>query len=160
MRRFREDLAFYHTLKKPNDELPSLIELFKCACSPRMLPVLLIRIQHASRSKWYRPIAMIAQALQLIIFGLECSHQARISGGLFLPHPTGVVLGAESIGSKVIIYQGVTLGATSLDISNSQGRPVIGSNVIIGAGATVLGDVNIPSGSRIKAMSLVLNSLQ
>jgi serine O-acetyltransferase len=77
-----------------------------------------------------------------------------------LPHTSGTVIGAASIGTNATIFQGVTLGAKFADMSYTQTtRPVLENDVVIGAGAKVLGGVNIGDGARVAANSLVLVSV-
>ncbi len=84
-----------------------------------MFPVLLIRLMLFLHSVHLGVLAKIVAIVNLTVFGLECSSRITIGPGLFIPHSVGVVIGAYSIGSNATIYQGVTLGAKSLDFSNS-----------------------------------------
>jgi serine O-acetyltransferase len=70
-----------------------------------------------------------------------------------------VVIGETAvIGNNVLIYQGVTLGGTSLD--KGKRHPTLGDNVVIGAGAKVLGPITIGEGARVGASSVVINSVE
>lgn len=85
-----------------------------------------------------------------IITGADIPVDCRIGGGLMLPHPNGVVIApGATIGANCIIFQQVTVGTAS------GGYPTIGDNVLIGAGAKILGRVMIGSGSRIGANAVV-----
>ncbi len=98
--------------------------------------------------------------INFIFFGLEISPRCNIGKGLFLPHTQGTVIGAWSIGENATIFQGVTLGAKELDFYYSKDkRPVIGDNVIIGAGAKIIGYVHIGSNARIGANAVVTKNI-
>ena len=83
-------------------------------------------------------------------------HPAAVLGpGLFIDHAIGVVIGETAeVGRDVTIYQGVTLGGTSLEAGKR--HPTVGDRVTIGAGAKVLGPITIGHGSRIGANAVVV----
>lgn len=87
--------------------------------------------------------------------GIEIHPGAIIGKNLFIDHGSGVVIGETTvIGDNVIIYQGVTLGGTGKE--EGKRHPNIGNNVLIGAGAKVLGNINIGDNVKIGAGSIVL----
>lgn len=87
--------------------------------------------------------------------GVEIHPAAVIGARVFIDHATGVVIGETAhIGDDVTIYHGVTLGGTSLDPVKR--HPTVGNNVVIGAGAKVLGNITIGDGSQIGANSVVI----
>ncbi|MDD6284001.1 MAG: serine O-acetyltransferase [Firmicutes bacterium] len=87
--------------------------------------------------------------------GIEIHPGATIGSGLVIDHGTGVVIGETAeIGDNVTIYQGVTLGGTGKD--HGKRHPTIGNNVLIGAGAKVLGPFKVGDNSRIAAGAVVL----
>jgi serine O-acetyltransferase len=88
--------------------------------------------------------------------GIEIHPAAKIGKDFFIDHGTGVVIGETAeIGDHCTLYQGVTLGGTGKDIGKR--HPTLGDNVMIGAGAKVLGPVYIGSGSKIAAGAVVLH---
>ena len=90
--------------------------------------------------------------------GIEIHPGAQIGPGLFIDHGMGIVMGETTvIGSNCTIYHQVTLGGTGKDVGKR--HPTIGDNVLIGAGAKVLGPVNIGHNTRIAAGSVVLKDL-
>ncbi|MFN3232670.1 MAG: serine O-acetyltransferase EpsC [Alphaproteobacteria bacterium] len=90
--------------------------------------------------------------------GIEIHPSARIGQGLFIDHGSGVVIGGTTeIGANVTLYQGVTLGGTSLDPGKR--HPTIDDDVIIGAGAKVLGPITIGKGARIGANAVVVKDV-
>ena len=90
--------------------------------------------------------------------GIEIHPAATIGRRFFIDHGTGVVIGETAvIGDDVMIYQGVTLGGTGKDTGKR--HPTIGNNVLIGAGAKVLGPLVIGDNSRIAAGAVVLSDI-
>ncbi len=90
--------------------------------------------------------------------GIEIHPGAQIGKGLFIDHGHGVVIGETAvIGDNVTIYQGVTLGGTGKE--KGKRHPTVGSNVMIGAGAKVLGSLTIGNNCRIGAGSVVLKDV-
>ena len=107
-------------------------------------------------------IARIHANLVRSATGIEIHPAAKIGRRLFIDHGMGVVIGATAvIGDDVMIYHNVTLGAKSnFGVSGKDKRhPTIGNNVLIGAGAKVLGNINIGDGSKIAANSVVTKDL-
>ena len=90
--------------------------------------------------------------------GIEIHPGATIGKGFFIDHGDGVVIGETTIiGNNVTLYQGVTLGGTGKDVGKR--HPTIGDNVVIGAGAKVLGPFTVGSGSKIGASAVVLKEV-
>ena len=90
--------------------------------------------------------------------GIEIHPGATIGKGLFIDHGMGVVIGETAeIGDGCTIYQGVTLGGTGKDVGKR--HPTLGDNVMVGAGAKVLGPVKIGSNSKIAANAVVLREV-
>ncbi len=90
--------------------------------------------------------------------GIEIHPGARIGRGLFIDHGNGVIIGETTvIGDNVTLYQGVTLGGTGKE--HGKRHPTIGNNVMISAGAKVLGSFTIGDNSKIGAGSVVLSEV-
>lgn len=90
--------------------------------------------------------------------GIEIHPGAKIGRGLVIDHGMGVVIGETAeIGDNVLLYHGVTLGGTGKD--KGKRHPTVGDNVVIGAGAKVLGAIYIGKNSKIGANSVVLNDV-
>lgn len=90
--------------------------------------------------------------------GIEIHPGARIGKGLFIDHGNGVIIGETAIvGDNVTLYQGVTLGGTGKE--HGKRHPTIGDNVMISAGAKVLGSFTIGENSKIGAGSVVLEEV-
>ncbi len=90
--------------------------------------------------------------------GIEIHPGAKIGKGLFIDHGNGVIIGETAvIGDNVTLYQGVTLGGTGKE--HGKRHPTIGNNVMISAGAKVLGSFTIGDNSKIGAGSVVLSQV-
>lgn len=90
--------------------------------------------------------------------GIEIHPGATIGDGLFIDHGMGVVIGETSvIKDRVTIYQGVTLGGTGKE--RGKRHPTIEDHVVIGVGATVLGDITVGRGTRVGAGAVVVNDV-
>lgn len=131
------------------------------ACfNPRMAPVALLRLAEFFHTRHLGLLAKFFSMLNVMIFGIEVSPQVQIGGGLFLPHTVGTVLGAERIGDNCTILQGVTLGTSEPDMGFTVFmRPIIGNNVLIGAGAKVIGRVTIGDHAKVGANAVVLRDV-
>ncbi len=96
--------------------------------------------------------------LAKIITGIEIHPAAKIGRGFFIDHGMGVVIGETSeIGENVLLYQGVTLGGTGKE--KGKRHPTLGSNIVVGAGAKILGAITIGDNVKIGANSVVLHSV-
>ena len=90
--------------------------------------------------------------------GIEIHPGAKIGRGLFIDHGAGVVIGETTeIGDNCTLYQNVTLGGTGKDIGKR--HPTLGDNVLVGAGARVLGPFKIGDNSKIAANAVVLEEV-
>ena len=100
---------------------------------------------------------MISQGAKFLT-GIEIHPGAKIGKGLFIDHGSGVVIGETAeIGDNCTLYQGVTLGGTGKDVGKR--HPTLGNNVMIGAGAKVLGPFRIGDNSKIAANAVVLSEV-
>ena len=113
------------------------------------------RISHALYKKeLYVPARLISQAAKFLT-GIEIHPGATLGKGLFIDHGTAVVIGETAeIGENCTLYQGVTLGGTGKDTGKR--HPTLGDNVMVGAGAKVLGPIRIGNNVRIAAGAVVL----
>ena len=127
-------------------------------CYPGLQALISHRIAH-KLVYWGVPfIPRFISYLTRIITGIEIHPKAQIGNRFFIDHGEGVVIGETTIiGDDVLIYQQVTLGGTG----NEHGKrhPTIGNNVIIGAGAKVLGNITIGDNTRVGAGSVVVDDV-
>lgn len=90
--------------------------------------------------------------------GIEIHPGAKIGKGLFIDHGMGVVIGETSVlGDNVTLFQGVTLGGTGKE--KGKRHPTLGNNIVVGAGAKVLGNINIGDGVMIGANAVVIKDV-
>ena len=103
-------------------------------------------------------IARFLSQIARFITGIEIHPGAKIGKCFFIDHGMGVVVGETSvIGDNVLLYQGVTLGGTGLE--KGKRHPTIGNNVVIGAGAKILGNITIGDNSYIGANAVVIKDV-
>ena len=138
----------------------SLLSLLRRLLHPRFLPIVLYRCSRAALLLGIPALSHLLSYLNQIIFGIEISPKCAIGPGIFFPHTSGTVIGASKIGRNVIIFQGVTLGAKEMDMGFDETlRPQIGNNVVVGAGAKVLGGICLGDNVRVGANSVLLRSV-
>jgi serine O-acetyltransferase len=110
---------------------------------------------------WQHNLKLIARWLSQLarwLTGIEIHPGATIGPGFFIDHGMGVVIGETAeVGAEVTIYHGVTLGGTSAD--KGKRHPTVGDRVVIGAGAKVLGAIDIGDDSRIGANAVVVKTV-
>lgn len=115
-------------------------------------------IAHELYKKKKFVLARLISQVTRFFTGIEIHPGAQVGRRLFIDHGMGVVIGETCrIGDNVTIYQGVTLGGTGKE--KGKRHPDIGDNVLIAAGAKVLGNINIESDVNIGANSVVLSSV-
>lgn len=116
------------------------------------------RIAHFLYGKKIFFLARVISQLARFFTGIEIHPGAKIGKGLFIDHGMGVVIGETTeIGDNVTIYHGVTLGGTGKETGKR--HPTVEDNVIIGAGAKVLGPILLRNGSRVGANTVVLKEV-
>jgi len=106
----------------------------------------------------FKLLARIISQISKFFTGIEIHPAAKIKSGVFIDHGTGVVIGETAeIAEGVVIYQGVTLGGTGKE--KGKRHPTIEKNVMISAGAKILGGFTVGEGSKIGAGSVVLREV-
>jgi serine O-acetyltransferase len=127
-------------------------------CSPGVHAIWIHRVAHACwRGGWHLAARWVSHVGRFLT-GVEIHPAAILGPGLFIDHGMGIVIGETAeVGRNVSILQGVTLGGTSL--KREKRHPTIGDNVMIGAGAKVIGGFTIGAGSRIGAGSVVVREV-
>lgn len=159
MKNLRCDIERYHRMNGRLDPVSTPQLLVSCL-SPRMAPVTLLRLSEFFHSRGIGVLAKLFSILNVFIFGIETSPRVQVGGGLFLPHTVGTVIGAASIGNNCTIMQGVTLGTSEPDMGFTASlRPVIGNDVLIGAGAKVIGGITVGDYVKIGANAVVLRDI-
>lgn len=127
-------------------------------CYPGLHALIAYRLAHRLY-KWHIPvIPRMISYLTRIITGIEIHPAAQIGRKFFIDHGEGVVIGATTIiGDNVLIYQQVTLGGTGKE--QGKRHPTLGNNVIVGAGAKVLGNITLGDNVRVGAGSVVIEDV-
>uniref|UniRef100_A0A0E0CUS0 serine O-acetyltransferase n=1 Tax=Oryza meridionalis TaxID=40149 RepID=A0A0E0CUS0_9ORYZ len=116
------------------------------------------RIAHVLWNQGRKVLALALQSRISEVFAVDIHPAARIGEGILLDHGTGLVIGETAIvGNWVSLMQGVTLGGTGKE--NGDRHPKIGQGALLGAGATILGNINVGEGAMIAAGSLVLKDV-
>ena len=116
------------------------------------------RIAHFFYKIHLKFVARCISQISRFFTGIEIHPGAKIGKGLFIDHGMGVVIGETAeIGDNCTIYQGVTLGGTGKDVGKR--HPTLGNNVMVGAGAKVLGPFKIGDNVKIAANAVVLEEI-
>jgi serine O-acetyltransferase len=127
-------------------------------CYPGLHALIAYRISHFL---WYKKMYILADFISKtarFFTGVEIHPGAMIGSGLFIDHGMGVVIGETTIiGEHVTLFQGVTLGGTGKE--SGKRHPTLGDNIVVGAGAKVLGNIIVGSNSYIGANAVVINSV-
>lgn len=152
-------IFFYEEVKSTKEKDPAAKNYFEIILLYSGLHALIF--YRISNALWKMKLGILARYLsQLARFltGIEIHPGAQIGRGLFIDHGMGVVIGETSIvGDHVTLFQGVTLGGTGKETGKR--HPTIGSNIVIGAGAKILGNITVGSNSYIGANAVVLKSV-
>ncbi|OWM66499.1 hypothetical protein CDL15_Pgr013716 [Punica granatum] len=116
------------------------------------------RVAHALWNQGRKVLALALQSRISEVFGVDIHPAAKIGEGILLDHGTGVVIGETAvIGDRVSLMQGVTLGGTGNEVGDR--HPKVGAGALIGASATILGNIRIGEGAMIAAGSVVLKHI-
>ncbi|RNC63105.1 MAG: Serine acetyltransferase [Candidatus Dichloromethanomonas elyunquensis] len=153
MKRLKEDI---YTVFERDPAAKSTIEVM--LCYPGLHAVMMHRIAHGLyRRKWFLAARLVSHFSRFFT-GIEIHPGAKIGNRVFIDHGHGTVIGETAeIGDDVTIYQGVTLGGTGKQ--KGKRHPTIGNNVVISAGAQVLGAIVIGDNSKVGAGSVVLQDV-
>jgi serine O-acetyltransferase len=127
-------------------------------CYPGLQALLMHRFAHWLYRLGLPFVPRLISHLARFFTGIEIHPGAQIGQGVFIDHGMGVVIGETAIvGEYALIYQGVTLGGTGKECGKR--HPTLGENVVVGAGAKVLGNLLIGNNVRIGAGSVVLRDV-
>lgn len=127
-------------------------------CYPGLQALVFHRFAHGLRRLRVPFFPRLISHIARFLTGVEIHPGAVIGKGVFIDHGMGVVIGETAIiGNYALIYQGVTLGGTGKE--SGKRHPTLGENVVVGAGAKVLGNIEIGDNVRIGAGSVVLRDV-
>lgn len=152
IKRVREEIA---VIKQRDPAIHTAMEVF---LYPSFKVMMHYRLAHKLYMKKHYFLARWISQKAVRKTGIEIHPGAQIGNGFFIDHGNGVIIGETSIiGDNVTLYQGVTLGGTGKE--HGKRHPTIGNNVMISAGAKVLGSFKIGDNSKIGAGSVVLEEV-
>ncbi len=139
---------------------PAAKSLFEAlTCYPGLKALRAHRRSHRLYERGHVTLARIISQRARRKTGIEIHPGAKIGDKLFIDHGMGIVIGETAeIGDNVTIYHGVTLGGVGGD-GDKKRHPTVGNNVMIGAGAKILGPINIGDGAKIGANSVVVKDV-
>jgi serine O-acetyltransferase len=127
-------------------------------CYPGVHVLIFYRVAHRLWNWGWTTTARYIMHVARFFTGIEIHPAARLGPGFFIDHGMGVVIGETAeIGENVTLYQGVSLAGTSL--KREKRHPTLGNNVVVGAGAKIIGAFRIGDGSRIGAGSVVVREV-
>ncbi|MBQ5695779.1 MAG: serine O-acetyltransferase [Clostridium sp.] len=153
---FRNLIYDINRVMKNDPAARSKIEVF--LLYPTIHSLIAYRVAHYMYTKKLFFLARFISQLSRFFTGIEIHPGATIGRGLVIDHGMGVVIGETAeIGDDVLLYHGVTLGGTGKD--KGKRHPTLGNNVVIGAGAKVLGPIYIGNNAKIGANSVVLKDV-
>jgi len=143
-------------VKRNDPALHSTFELF--FNYPGLWAMFFYRVSNALYKKGLRFIPRFISAIGQFLTTVDIHPAATIGHRVFIDHAVGVVIGETAlIGNDVLIYQQVTLGGVST--SRGKRHPTVGNNVVIGAGAKILGNITLGEYSKVGANSVVVKDL-
>ncbi len=154
LKAIRADFAI---IKERDPAARGLVEIL--LCYPGFQALVIHRL---SNGLWNLGLPLLPRVLSQAtraLTGIEIHPGAKIGKGVFIDHGMGVVIGETAeIGNRCLLYQGVTLGGTGKD--SGKRHPTLAENVVIGAGAKVLGAISIGANTRVGAGSVVVRDVQ
>ena len=144
-----------HILEK-DPAAKSLAEALLCYPGPKA--IFAHRMAHWLYARKQYFLARVISQTNRFWTGIEIHPGATIGRGVFIDHGSGTVIGETAIiGDGCLIYHGVTLGGVSRQ--RVKRHPTLGSGVVVGAGATILGPVNIGDGAKIAANAVIIENI-
>ena len=154
LRTFKSDIEI---IRERDPAARGILEIF--LCYPGFQSIIVHRFTH---KLWLLKLPLIPRLLSQLnrlFTGIEIHPGAKIGKKVFIDHGMGVVIGETAeIGNNCLLYQGVTLGGTGK--SHGKRHPTLMENVVIGAGAKVLGSIIIGANTRIGAGSVVVRNVE
>jgi len=143
----------FQTAHKKDPAIKSRIELF--FNYPGVWSLATHRVAHKIYQKGFKTLARVLSGIVQIFTNIDLHPACKVGRRVFIDHGIGIVVGETAeIGNDVTLYQGVSLGGVSLE--KKKRHPTIRDGVVIGAGAKVLGDIEIGENSKIGANSVVI----
>ena len=152
--RLREDIA---CIRERDPAARSVWEVL--TCYPGLHALIWHRLAHAAWTGGFRWAGRFLSNIGRFLTGIEIHPGATIGRRVFIDHGMGVVIGETAeVGDECTIYQGVTLGGTSLD-KGAKRHPTLGRGVIVSAGAKVLGGFTVGDGARVGGNAVLMQAV-
>ncbi len=125
---------------------------------PGVHAIIMHRVSHAISKKGFKWLARVLSNVARLFTGIEIHPGAVIGRRFFIDHGMGIVIGETAeIGDDCSMYHGVTLGGTSW--SPGKRHPTLGNNVVVGAGAKILGPIMVNDGARVGSNAVVVKEV-
>jgi len=157
VKKIKMKIEFLENIKKNDPAAKSYLEII--LCYPGVHAVFFHRIAHFLEGLGVPVLPRFIAHVSRALTGIEIHPKVKIGKNLFIDHGFGVVIGETcEIGNNVTIYQGVTLGGRS--VKKVKRHPTICDDVVIGAGAKILGPIMIGKGAKIGAGAIVIKDLE
>ena len=150
----KSDIAI---IRERDPAAKGILEIF--LCYPGFQAIFMHRFTHKLWKLKFPLVPRILSQINRSLTGIEIHPGAKIGKKVFIDHGMGVVIGETAeIGNNCLLYQGVTLGGTGK--SHGKRHPTLEENVVVGAGAKVLGSITVGANTRIGAGSVVVRSVK
>ena len=150
----KSDIAI---IRERDPAAQGILEIF--LCYPGFQAIFMHRFTHKLWKLKFPLVPRILSQINRSLTGIEIHPGAKIGKKVFIDHGMGVVIGETAeIGNNCLLYQGVTLGGTGK--SHGKRHPTLEENVVVGAGAKVLGSITVGANTRIGAGSVVVRSVK
>ena len=150
----KSDIAI---IKERDPAAKGILEIF--LCYPGFQAIFMHRFTHKLWKLRFPLVPRILSQINRSLTGIEIHPGAKIGKKVFIDHGMGVVIGETAeIGNNCLLYQGVTLGGTGKN--HGKRHPTLEENVVVGAGAKVLGSITVGANTRIGAGSVVVRSVK
>lgn len=154
IRSIRKDLAL---IRERDPAATGVLEIV--LCYPGLHALMMHRLGHLLWKAKVPLLPRLVSQLARALTGIEIHPGATIGEGVFIDHGMGVVIGETAmVGNRCLLYQGVTLGGTGKQ--HGKRHPTLEENVVVGAGAKVLGAIRVGANTRIGAGSVVLRDVE
>ncbi len=154
LKAIKSDIAI---IRERDPAARGLVEII--LCYPGFQALVIHRISHRLWNLGLPLFPRVLSQMTRSLTGIEIHPGAKIGKGVFIDHGMGVVIGETTeIGNRCLLYQGVTLGGTGKD--HGKRHPTLSENVVVGAGAKVLGSITVGTNTRIGAGSVVVRDVE
>ena len=149
-------VGFFQSIKQRDPSARNFLEIL--LLYPGVHALVWYRVAHFFFNIKLKFVARLLSNLARFFTGVEIHPGAKIGKNLFIDHGMGVVIGETAvIGNNCTIYQNATLGGTGKQ--HNKRHPTLGNNVVVGAGAKVLGNITIGNNDKIGANAIVLKDV-